>query len=179
MAAAAGPSASVAAALRAEGPPLLVTTADHALLEPQWIKEFLSRVPPDADAAIAFARREVVKAASPETERTYLRFSDGELSGCNLFLLQTPAAEGAVRFWQKIEADRKRPLAMLKRLGLSYAVRYQTGRLRLDEALARLSELSDARLAAVLLDDGRAAIDVDKPQDLELVRRFTAGSRVS
>jgi len=37
-----GPSATVAAALRTLGVPLLVTTADNALLETAWLGEFLA-----------------------------------------------------------------------------------------------------------------------------------------
>ncbi len=173
MVAASGPSASVAACLQAEGTPLLVTTADHALLAPQWVEEFLAAgTAADTDVVVGLARREVVSAAAPETQRTYLRFSDGDYSGCNLFLLSRPAATGVVRLWQEIEARRKRPLSMLRRLGVSYALRYALGRLSLREALDRLGTLSGTRLTATLLTDGRAAIDVDKPADLELVRRL-------
>jgi hypothetical protein len=71
----------------------------------------------------------------------------------------------------------KRPVAMLQQLGLGYALRYRLGRLPLEEAMARLAELSGARLAVVALTDGRAAIDVDKPADLALVQRLIgAGS---
>lgn len=170
--AASGPSASVEAALHAEGTPLLVTTGDHALLEPSWIDEFVSAAPDDADAVIALALRQTVQTAAPETQRTYLRFADGEYSGCNLFLLRTPAARGVVSLWRDIEAERKRPLAMLRRLGLGYALRYRLGTLTLADALGRLGQLSRARIRAVILRDGRAAIDVDKPADLDLVRRL-------
>jgi GTP:adenosylcobinamide-phosphate guanylyltransferase len=170
--AASGPSASVAAALRAEGAPLLVTTGDHALLEPNWIDEFVSAAPTDADAVVALALREAVEASAPGTQRTYLRFADGEYSGCNLFLLRTPAARGVVSLWQDIEAERKRPLAMLQRLGFGYALRYRLGKLTLGDALGRLGHLSRAQIRAVILRDGRAAIDVDKPADLDLVRRL-------
>ncbi len=171
MVAAAGPSASVAAALEAEGVPLLVTTADHALLTTEILDSFLSAAPA-ADAVIALARREAVLAAAPGTQRTFLRFSDGEYSGCNLFLLAQPAAAGVIRLWRELEADRKRPLAMLARLGPAYAIRYRLGKLSLQGALNRVGELSGAHLGFVLLDDGRAAIDVDKPSDLDLVRRL-------
>lgn len=174
--AAAGPSASVAAVLAADGVPLLVTTADHALLRPEWLRSFLAAVPPDADVAIALARRSNVLAAAPGTRRTWLRFVEGDYSGCNLFLFCRPAAAGAVDLWQRFEADRRRPLAMMRRLGFGFALRYRFGRLRLDRALMRLGQLSGARIAAVELADGRAAIDVDKPEDLELVRRLVAGS---
>lgn len=174
MPAASGPSASVAAALQSEGTPMLVTTADHALLSAQWIAEFLSEAPVTADAIVGLARREAISAVVPDTQRTYLRFADGEFSGCNLFLLRSPAAQGVVHVWQQMEAERKRPLQLLRRLGFSYALRYRWGSLSLEQALARLSALSGARIDHVALSDGRAAIDVDKPVDLELVRRLLA-----
>jgi GTP:adenosylcobinamide-phosphate guanylyltransferase len=168
--AAAGPSASVAHAITMEGAPLLVTTADHALLQPQWIEEFLAADNHRDDVLIALARRESVEAAVPGSVRTWLRFADGHYSGCNLFLLRTPASRGVVALWQQLEADRKRPLAMLRRLGFSYALRYRFGWLRLEQALARLGHLSGARVTPVILGDGLAAVDVDKTADLELVR---------
>lgn len=169
--AAAGPSASVAAVLDAEAAPLLVTTADHALLRAEWISEFLAAAGRVAgDAHVALARRESVLLAAPGSQRTWLRFADGAYSGCNIFLLATPRAIGVVRFWQEMEALRKKPLSMLGRLGFSYVLRYRFGLLSLPQALARLGELAGARLLPVVLQDGRAAIDVDKSADLELVR---------
>jgi hypothetical protein len=167
-----GPSATVAAALEREGAPLLVTTADHALLRPAWVEEFVGATALDTEADVftALARSEVVLAAAPGTQRTWLKFSDGAFSGCNLFLLRTPHALGVVRLWQQLEVDRKRPLSLLRRLGAGYVLRYRCGRLDMSQALARLGQLAGCRLAPVLLTDGRAAIDVDKPADLDLVR---------
>jgi GTP:adenosylcobinamide-phosphate guanylyltransferase len=172
--AAGGPSASVAAVLRSEGTPILVTTADHALLRAEWLRSFLDACPSHVDAAIALARREAVLAAAPDAQRTYLRFTDGAFSGCNLFLLRQPAAAGVVDFWRRMEAGRKQPLRMINNLGMSFALRYRFGRLGLDEAVARLEKLSGARIGIVELADGRAAIDVDKPADLDLVRRLAS-----
>jgi GTP:adenosylcobinamide-phosphate guanylyltransferase len=174
MPAAASPSASVAAALAREGTPLLATTADHALLEPQWLNAFLAACPPDADAVAALARKAAVLACAPGTQRTYLRFADGEFSGCNLFFFQRPGAERVVRLWQELEAYRKAPLSMMRRLGMGTALRYALGQLRLGDALARLEALCGARVEIVELADGCAAIDVDKPADLELVRALAA-----
>lgn len=176
----AGPSATVSAALSGEGTPLLVTTADHALLEPSWIAEFLAACPADADVVVAMARREQVQTAVPDTQRTYLRFADGGFSGCNLFLLARPAAGDVVGFWRQLESERKKPLRMIGRLGWVFALRYRLGQLSLADAIARLGRLAGgAHLAIVEMKDGRAAIDVDKPQDLELVRRLIAADRES
>lgn len=170
LGAATGPSASVLRALEVEGTPLLVTTADHALLRPEWVAEFLAADNGTDDVLLALARREAVVAAVPHSRRTWLRFADGHYSGCNMFLLRTPAAQGAVALWQQLESERKRPLAMMKRLGFSYALRYRCGFLRLDQALQRLGSLAGARIRAVALHDGLAAVDVDNMADLALVR---------
>lgn len=178
MAPQSGPSASVAAALAQLGTPLLVTTADHAMLRPEWITEFLQAggagAGSGADALLALARREAVLVAAPHTQRTWLRFSDGDYSGCNLFLLRNVAALGVVQLWQQMEAARKRPLSLLRRLGLVYVLRYRLGWLSLAAALARLGALSGSRITAITLSDGRAAIDVDKPSDLDLVRQIVS-----
>lgn len=176
----AGPSATVSAVLSRERTPLLVTTADHALLQPQWIAEFIAACPSDADAVVAMVRREQVQAAVPDTRRTYLRFADGEYSACNLFLLAQPPARELVGFWRQLESQRKKPLRMIGRLGWLFALRYGLGRLSLASATRRLGRLAGgARLSIVEMSDGRAAIDVDKPQDLELVRRLIAADRGS
>ena len=172
----ASPSASVANALERIGTPLLVTTADHALLAAGWVREFLEACPAEADVAVALARKDAVLACAPGAQRTFLRFADGEFSGCNLFYLQRPAALSAVQLWQEIEAHRKSPLRMMLQLGVGTALRYRRGKLRLREALARLERLSGANVRVVELTDGRAAIDVDKPADLELVRALAASS---
>jgi len=163
--------------LRRLGTPLLATTADNALLETAWIAEFLAKVPADADLAAALARRDAVEAAAPDTRRTWLRFSDGDHSGCNLFLLARPKAADAIAVWQSLENERKRPLRMVRRLGWTFAARYALGRLSMQAAANRLGALAGgARMAIVSLSDGRAAIDVDKPDDLDLVRRLVAAS---
>ncbi len=165
-----GPSASVAEALKALGAPLLVTTADHALLEAGWVRRFVTDVPAGADVAVLLARRDVVEAALPGTRRTWLRFADGDWSGCNLFLLATPGAAGAIDLWRLVEADRKRPWRIVRRFGLPTLFAYLRGRLTLARAVERLGELAGVRAAAVASPAGLAAVDVDKPADLDAVR---------
>ena len=170
--AAAGPSASTAEALTALGAPLLVTTGDHALLRPEWVRGFVADVPKGADVAVLLARREAVEQAAPGSRRTYLRFADGHWSGCNLFLLATPQAEAAVRLWQAVERDRKRPWRIVGRLGPALLLRYLLGRLSLAEAIAALGRRAGVIAAVVECRDGLAAVDVDKPSDLDFVRDY-------
>ncbi|CAN7216665.1 nucleotidyltransferase family protein [Phenylobacterium sp. LjRoot225] len=166
-----GPSLSALRGVEALGTPVLLTTSDHALLESEWITRFLADAPA-ADVCVLLARRGVVEAAAPGTKRTYLTFADGEWSGCNLFLVRSARGLAAIQLWRSIEADRKRPWRIIRKLGPVTLLRYLAGRLTLVEALQRLSRLCGAEVAAVPSPFGLAAVDVDKPADLDLVRRL-------
>jgi GTP:adenosylcobinamide-phosphate guanylyltransferase len=168
------PSQTVLAAMH-DGlvtPPFLITTADHPLLTAAMVREFWGRVPPEADVAAALAPAEIVRQAWPETRRTYLSFADGHYCSCNLFAIRTSRARQVLAFWQRMEACRKRPLSMIRQLGLMPTVRFLLGRLSLEAAVARLEVLTGARLAAVSLPFAEAAIDVDRLEDLHLAQRI-------
>lgn len=168
------PSESVLAAIGAADNswPLLVTTADHPLLRMEMIAHLLDHAPLDADATAAVVEEAVIRAAYPETARTYMRFRDAAFSGANLFLLRNHKAAGVVAFWRHVEANRKRPLRLMAALGLATILRFITGRLDLDQALRQLGKRCGARLGVVRLPFAEAAIDVDKPADLALVTRI-------
>ena len=168
--AAAGPSLSVLAGATALGTPLVITTADHALLRPEWVTRFLGDAPADADACVLAASREVVAAAAPGSRRTYLKLADGGWSGCNLFLLANARALAAVDFWRRLEAERKRPWRMAGLIGPGALLAYATGRLTLAGAAGRLGRAAGVRAAAVASPYGLAAVDVDTPADLAFVR---------
>ena len=156
--AAAGPSASVAIGLEKLGAPLLVTTSDHALLRPEWVRDFITDTPAETDVAVLLARREAIETAMPDSKRTYLRFADGQWSGCNLFLLASEQAGKAIDTWKMV--------GML----VSYAI----GRLTLAEAIAGLGRRIGVNASLVAARDGLAAVDVDKPKDLADARAIIA-----
>ncbi len=169
---ASGPSQSVENAARDLGFPLVVTTVDHALLKPEWITQFLADTPDWADVAVLLASEDRVQAAAPQTKRTYLRFQDGRYSGCNLFLLRNENALKVVEVWRKVEALRKQPWKIAAMLGPSFLIRYLLNWLTLDQAVLKLGKLAGVKAAAVRAHDGLAAVDVDKPSDLDLVREI-------
>lgn len=171
----AGPSQSVALAMELSGAPLLVTTADHALLSPEWVRHFVANAPATADVAIMLARQQDVMSAVPSTRRTWLRFADGAWSGCNLFLLATDRAALAVDQWCAVERERKRPWRLAARLGWATFSEYLAGNLTLSDAIGRVGQRMGISAALVPASHGLAAVDVDKVEDLELVRAIVAG----
>lgn len=171
-----GISASIGAIAGSDAAPypLLVTTADHALLRPEMVETVIAGSS-GADAAFALVERKVVERVHPETKRTWIKFSDGHYTGANLFALATPASESAVSFWSRVERDRKKALKLLMFFGPAIFLRGLTRTISLDGAVAKAGVKLGLRVKAVKLPFPEAAIDVDKPADLELAERIFAG----
>jgi GTP:adenosylcobinamide-phosphate guanylyltransferase len=147
--------------------PLLVTTADHALLTPTMVEAFLAGSG-SADVAVGLVERCTLETAYPDNQRTWLKFSDGAYSGANLFALRTEAARAGLELWSSIEQDRKKARKLMLRFGPILALRALTRTISLDAAIDQVGRRVGFRAQAVRLPFAEAAIDVDKPSDLEL-----------
>jgi len=154
--------------------PLLVTTADHALLDPAMIADFCANAA-EADVAIGLVERRSLMARLPDTERTWLSFRGGAYSGANLFAFGSANAAKAVALWRSVEQDRKKGWRVISALGpmalLGAALRLRT----LDQTLASVGERLNLTIRKIELSNPLAAVDVDKPSDHELVTAILEG----
>lgn len=153
--------------------PLLVTTADHALLTAQTISEFCARAI-SADVAIGVVERRVLVAGLGESSRTWIPFRGGAYTGANLFWLGSAKVRTAIELWRSVEQDRKKGWRLLAAFGpvvlLGALLRLRT----LDQTLASLGQRLKLTIRAVELGDPLAAVDVDKPADLRLAEALLA-----
>ncbi len=154
--------------------PMLVTTADHVLLDPAMILEFIAKAK-DADLAIGVVERRSLLARLPQTKRTWLSFRGGAYSGANLFALGSIKALAAVEQWRWVEQDRKKGWRVLAALGpallLGAVLRLRT----LDQSVASIGNRLGMVARAVVLTDPLAGVDVDKPADHAIVEAVLAG----
>ena len=155
--------------------PVLLTTADHALLNTRITDHFCRHARKSGcDIVIGIARHDIVRKAYPQTRRTATKFADGAYCGCNLFAFLTPRARTAADFWRQVEAQRKSPLRVINALGWTAVIRFLLGRLTLADALKRISSRLGFKAGAVILPFAEAAIDVDTIDDRELVEKIVA-----
>jgi len=153
--------------------PILLTTADHALLSAPIVDHFCSEARASScDVVVALALYEAVVAAYPESLRTATRLRDGAYCGCNLFAFLTPRSRTAADFWRQVENQRKKPLRVVKVLGWMTILRYLLGRLTLAEGLYRISRHLGLKAGAVIMPFPTAAVDVDSVNDWRLVERI-------
>ena len=177
MASQATPSASTYHALQSlpDNAPVLVTTADHALLTARIVDAFCTDARrTGCDVAVGLASHKQVASAFPETKRTAIKFRDGAYCGCNLFGFLNSQAYIAAHFWRQVEQQRKKPLRMMRILGGRAVTRYLLGRMPLTEAPDHISSIMGIRAGAVILPFPEAAVDVDTVNDWIFVKNLVA-----
>lgn len=170
------PARSVADALaRLPAGPVLVTTADHALLTGARVDGFLDAADASgADLAVGAVERGAFADPAARAARTWIRLRDGAWSGANLFAFRTPRGRSALDLYARAESHRKRPWKLLAALAPGLGLAYLAGRLDVDGVFERVSRRVGARLRPVRLADAEAAIDVDKASDLALAEAILA-----
>lgn len=179
MAPASGPSASALAAIeQLDSFPTLLTAGDHALLTPELVDFFCYRACElDVDVAVGLVPFSIVKAAFPESKRTVLKLRKGAYCGSNLFAVLNRAGAAAPAFWQSLEADRKRPWRMAGRIGYGLLLRYLLRQVTLESGLKSLSRAMGCKVGYVLIDNPRAAVDVDSVADRDLAEKLLLGDQ--
>ena len=154
--------------------PILVTTADHSLLDPEMVAEFIDYAE-GVDVAIGVVERRSLLGRLPQSKRTWLRFRGGAYSGANLFAFGSIKALAAIEQWRSVEQDRKKGWRVLSALGpavlLGALLRLRTIHQSVSAMAARLNMTA----RAVVLGDPLAAVDVDKPIDHAIVEAILAG----
>jgi len=171
------PAASIAAYIDAlqAGEIALVTTADHPLLTPEMVARFLdAALDREVDVVAGAVSETIYRARFPTGPRTFIRLADAAISGANLFLIRAPGAAAVARFWVGLEAARKRPWRLVSHFGPSTLLRFLCRRLTVADAEIEVSRRVGARVALVLLPFAEAALDVDRPSDLEAVEGVLA-----
>ncbi|MFO7709577.1 MAG: nucleotidyltransferase family protein [Desulfobacterales bacterium] len=162
------PSTSALAALHSlpEDAPVLLTTADHALLSAAVVDYFCRQARASGcDVVAGLASHALTVARYPGMRRTKTRFRDGPYCGCNLYAFLTPESRSAADFWRRVEHQRKSPLKMIAELGWLTALCYVLGTLSLKGALRLISKRMGIQAGAVILPYPEAAVDVDSVDD--------------
>ena len=150
--------------------PVLVTTADNALLTHGGIARMVdATAEAGADAAAAFARKDDILVAHPDGQRRFYAFSDGGYSNCNCYWIGNPKALKAAEIFRSGGQFAKNPMRVASAFGILNLIRFRLGFGTLEESLARISKRMGLRIAPVVMADGSLAIDVDNERTYRVV----------
>ena len=159
---------SVTLAAQGHTGPLLITTADNALLTHASIDAMMAAAA-DSDAAVGMTTRGAVLAAHPEGQRRFYRFRDGEFSNCNLYCIGNPQALRAAEIFRGGGQFAKKAQRIVDAFGLANLILLRLRLVGLGAGLRRVSARMGLDIAPVILSDGSQAIDVDNDRTYAIV----------
>ena len=165
---------------RACGPYVLLVTGDVPLLRPEMVDDFVERCQRSEepqDVWYAVVERAAGESRYPGLRRTWVRLADGTFTGGNLAVVERHIVARTRKMLELAVAARKNPLALARLLGVRTLWRFVRGRLTVAEVEARVGRMLGIKGRAVVTPHVEIGIDVDKPADLLLARRYlTAAS---
>lgn len=149
----------------------LVVSADAPLVTGEmldWMRE--RALDAGADVTITTVERSVMEARFPGSKRTYVRLRDAELCGGDVAAFRLAIADRGVELAERLVRARKHPWQIAAIVGPGTLASLMAGRLTLAQALKALDARLDLKLNVLVSPYAEMAMDVDKPEQLALVR---------
>ena len=152
--------------------PVLITTADNALMTPDMIRDYCASYEASgAEVGVAVTRAETIWAKYPDGQRRPHRFADGPYSNCNIFTLQSAEALRAAKAFEGGGQFGKSKKRVLQAFGVFNLLLYVSKRLTIAQVFKRISKRFGLNVAAIELDYAEAPIDVDNERTARIARQ--------
>ena len=165
---------SVLAAAAGHDGPIIITTADNALLSADAIDAMCAALSHETDVAIAMTRRASVLAAHPDGQRRFYRFADDAYSNCNLYGVGGQHALAAVEIFRGGGQFAKKVGRIIDAFGLINLLLLRLRLVSLAQGLRRISKRIGLNVTPVILANGCNAIDVDNERTHKIVEGLIA-----
>jgi GTP:adenosylcobinamide-phosphate guanylyltransferase len=155
---------------------VLVATSDLPILTPVSVDDFIEHACElDADIGYGCVERTVHEALFAEVPHTWARMRSGTYCGGGLIAIKPRVLPALERFIERLGAARKNPLRLASLFGWDVLARYALGRLSIESAERRASELLGASVRAVVSPYPETGVNVDRVSDVALAERLIAG----
>lgn len=114
--------------------------------------------------------KEVMEARFPASKRTYTHLKDMDVCGADINLTHVSMATEHLDMWESLIGSRKSPLKQAGIIGFGTLFALFTRRLTLEDAVQRVGDRIGIKGRAIVWPHAEPCMDVDKPNQLELVR---------
>jgi molybdopterin-guanine dinucleotide biosynthesis protein A len=150
-------------------PRVLVATADIPLLTPEALNDVLER-DPGVGLVYPVVPRAAAERMFPGGKRTYARLAEGTFTGGNLFLLEPELVDAFLPRLEFVLNNRKNVPRLASMFGFWAIVKLALGTLTIGELERTVSKILKVPAQALITEHAEIGFDVDKPEDLELVK---------
>lgn len=159
---------------------MLIVSADIPLLTPESVNDFVGRARSQGvDLAVPIITKQSCEERYPGMARTYLTTADGVFTLGNIVLMSPDFIENNWNAVAEAYTARKHVFKLARMIGMGVLARVLLARvmpsvLRVSVLERAVERMLGARVAAVVSNYAEIGEDVDKPSDLEAVRRILA-----
>ena len=124
------------------------------------------------DVYYGIVKRETMDARYPNSNRTFTKLQDMELCGADIHIAHHTMTTDPehLKIWEVLIGKRKSPMRMAGTIGFWTLALLLMGRLSLEDAVRRVTQSLNLTGRAIIFPYAEAAMDVDKPHQLELLR---------
>jgi GTP:adenosylcobinamide-phosphate guanylyltransferase len=153
--------------------PLLVTTADIPLLTSDVLERFIDSCRPfDRLAYYNLVSRETLERAFPNSQRTFVKLKGVQVAGGDLALAHPRIIHTNPELWEAMYNARKHAWRLARLVGPLTILKLLTRQMSIAEIESKASRLIGEPVRILNSPYAELAMDVDKPQQVELVRRL-------
>lgn len=157
---------------------IIVSSGDIPLMTSAMVERFLTDCEQhSASLHYPIAERTLCETRYPLAKRTFVKLRNGSFTGGNLVRIERRVLPKVLDLIGGVYAARKKPWRLAALVGPGILFGVLTGRLDIETAERRVSQLIGAPVKAVMLKDPELAIDVDKAEDLRLARSALQGAK--
>lgn len=158
-----------------EAKTVLFCTADIPALSAENVDRFVEECQPlDKAVYYIFVPREAMEARFPHSDRTYTKLRGIEIAGGDVSMAQVDLADEHEILWTALTNARKHAWQLARVVGLKVLLKLLFRRLSVEDIEATAERIVNRPVKIVLDAPAEMAMDVDKPQQLELLRADVA-----
>lgn len=132
----------------------------------------------DEDAYYNIIPRETMEKRFPGSKRTYTRFKDIELCGGDMNVVRASLSTND-EFWEKVIASRKNALKQASLVGFDTLILLLFHAITLEGAVKKVTKRIGLTGRALVCPYAEVGMDVDKPNQLEIVRADLARQKAA
>lgn len=153
----------------------LVVSSDIPAITPEsvdWVVN--TALQTDHDLFYNIISREAMEKRFPGSKRSYVHLKDIEACGGDMNVVRTLTATGHDELWRKIIDSRKSAPKQAALLGYDLLLELVLGRLTIENAEKKISKRIGLKGKVLVCPYAEVGMDVDKPHQLEIMRRDLA-----
>ncbi len=151
---------------------VLIVSSDIPGITPKMVDWVVNTaMETDDDVYYNVIAHDVMEARYPGSRRSYTRLKDVEVCGGDMNVVRTLTVTDKDDLWQRIIGSRKNVLKQASLIGYDVLIRLLFRSITMKEAERKVSKRLGLKGRAVLCPYAEVGMDVDKPHQLEIMRK--------